>query len=124
MKRIIKLYKEYRFVNARIASFSSKMQTFKSALFSLLITLLIAFIPMIIFIQLFIIPRIEMLLAFLILFTLIVSIFLYYLFYFKLLGYYNGKIKEINVKPVFYIEPTFISVILLILGTTFIILLF
>lgn len=90
--------------------------TVKSVFGALILSLLVLAIPVLVVINMFIISKLTLFLAILLVLMVMAWPFLYYDVYYKLLKNYHPRIQEINTKIPYWTESTIISVVLLIIG--------
>lgn len=116
LKKIRDVFRRYVVLTKRVDENVKVSSMIKSALGSLLITVIIILLPVIVVINLFIYAKLTLFLAILLLVIVIVGVFLYFHFYYVLLKNYHPKVSEISYHIPQYVESIFVSIILLIIG--------
>lgn len=88
----------------------------KSVFGALILSLLVLVLPVLIIVNMFIISKLTLFLAILLVLLVMAWPFLYYDVYYKLLKNYHLRVQDINTKIPYWTESTIISIVLLIIG--------
>lgn len=88
----------------------------KSVFGALILSLLVLVLPVLIIVNMFIISKLTLFLAILLVLLVMAWPFLYYDVYYKLLKNYHPRVQDINTKIPYWTESTIISIVLLIIG--------
>lgn len=88
----------------------------KSVFGALILSLLVLVLPVLIIVNMFIISKLTLFLAILLVLLVMAWPFLYYDVYYKLLKNYHPRVQDINTKIPYWTESTTISIVLLIIG--------
>lgn len=90
--------------------------TIKSVFGALILSVLVLALPVLLVINMFIISKLTLFLAILLVLMVISWPFLYYDIYYKLLKNYHPRVQDINTKIPYWTESIIISFVLLIIG--------
>ena len=88
----------------------------KSVLGALVLSVFVLGLPVLVIVNMFIIAKLTLFLAILLVMLVVVWPFIYYFFYYALLKNYHPKINEINTKIPYLVESSIVSFILLTIG--------
>ncbi|MCD8562082.1 MAG: hypothetical protein LRY20_01210 [Acholeplasmataceae bacterium] len=88
----------------------------KSVLGALLLSIFVLGLPVLVIVNMFIIAKLTLFLAILLVLIVMAWPFLYYAFYYALLKNYHDKLNEINTKIPYMVESTIISLVLMVIG--------
>lgn len=88
----------------------------KSVLGALLLSIFVLGLPVLVIVNMFIIAKLTLFLAILLVLIVMAWPFLYYAFYYALLKSYHDKLNEINTKIPYMVESTIISLVLMVIG--------
>ena len=120
INRLVKGYRRYIVLSKRIDENVKVKSIIKSVFGSLLLTLIIALLPILIIVNMFIYAKLTLFLAIVLLFIIVGAVYVYFQFYYVLLKNYHSKLEEINYRIPQIVESTFVAFIIFILGITLI----
>lgn len=115
-EKIVRKFTQYKNLTKIIHSKTSSRSTFKSTLFTILLVLVIYFLPVALVINLFIYHNLRLLLSIILLLMFTSLGFVYFKIYYKLLSIYEKDLEFVNIKTVSNVEGVLLATVLFMLG--------